>query len=481
MSPVPVSKTQAERNTAADKAAKGKPKEVAPRTIIHPKPAVKMMAGDTPITPDVAKQLLGWQVEPDDAKGDAKFGSDYLLLDHNGKKVRCANNLRNRPLYSGTYSALVQEVLMKRWKLNGEGIIIGQTGLVLNGQHTLIAIVLADQIRLDPKEAAKWKDKWPDTVSIEKLIVYGIDESDATVNTMDTCKPRSFADVVYRSEFFGKLKSGDRRTASRMLDFATRILWLRTGVNLDAYAPRRTHSEALDFIGRHERMLKAVRHIIEEDTDSRISKYVSAGTASGLLMLMASSNSTEEQLDTYKKSRSSNEKMLDWSAWDKAQNFFTFLGQETADLKAVRMALGKLMADDEAGGGSNAEKIAILAKAWNLFKLGKKVTEPDLELEYHTGGDGIRHLLDESTFGGVDLGQKHEAPEPEATPDEVEDRTAAIRAQKQANGEVPAAGFEEAAVTAPAAAKPTKKKPAAKPAAAPAKKPAKKVPAKAAK
>jgi len=83
------------------------------------------------MTPDQAKKLLGWSQESE----HIKFGSNYLLLDEYGEKVRCYNNVTNRPLYPNIYKTLRQEHLRKKWQMNGEPVIIGRTGLILNDPH----------------------------------------------------------------------------------------------------------------------------------------------------------------------------------------------------------------------------------------------------------------------------------------------------------------------------------------------------------
>jgi hypothetical protein len=236
------------KKTKVTKTVKAKAKTNVSRVALYETPYLELASGDKAITVEYAKKLLGWTVEDD----KEKFNANYLLKDFSGKKVRCSNNVTNRPLYMAVVKVLIQEILRKRWRLNGESLIIGSTGLILNGQHTLIALILAGQQWEKDPEAC---DQWTTEPTIDKAIVFGIDESDMTVNTMDTCKPRSLADVIYRSEFFSGIKAGDRQACARIADYAVRILWHRTGAGLDAFAPRRTHAESLDFIARHPRLL----------------------------------------------------------------------------------------------------------------------------------------------------------------------------------------------------------------------------------
>jgi hypothetical protein len=453
-----------------------KPKQApSVRPVLYPEPETVMHYGQAELTVAQAKELLGWEEETD----TAKFGTDYMLIDRTGKKVRCVNNAGNRPWYGSWADTLAQEHLMRRWRLNGETIVIGKTGLVLSAQHRLISLVLAEQERANATDAKgeRWGSLWPDEVTMPAIVVYGIDESDDTVNTLDTGKPRSLTDVIYRSPFFADLKSGDRRTVSRHADYAVRMLWFRTGANMDPFAPRRTHAESLDFIARHPRVLEAVKHLFEEESGSerRISKYITLGTAAGLMYLMGCSGSADEACLDYQKASPSNEEQLSWEMWDKASEFWVMLADNSPAFKPVRAALGNLMNTDDGTGGSVAEKTAVLAKAWECYAEGEMPTVADMELEYHTDADGIRHFVDDSTFGGIDLGDKREAPPADPTEDEIEARKAEALARRSspANGPskptavappqpkpkaAPKAAKVVAAATATAAAKPGKRK-----------------------
>lgn len=374
-------------------------------------------------------------------KPDVGFGSNYLLTDLEGRKVRCWNNTNNRPLYRAVVEVLKQEHLMRRWRFNGEPIIVGKTGLVLNGQHQLIALILAEQERTGP-DGGRWNRYWKTPVTMEKMVVRGIEEDDGTVNTMDTCKSRSLADVVFRSEYFANLGMADRRAASRMSDYAIRFLWHRTGADRTEKAVRRTHSESLDFLARHGHLLRAVQAIIEmnrveKDDDGKplpapIGKYLNPGYAAGLLYLMACSGSDGEQ---YRKSTTPSERKLDWSRWDKAVEFWDLLGAGATDFRELRYALGGMANEDGTPGtGTFAEKVAVLCKAWNHFVEGTVLSAGNLELETHEDEDGIRHIVDtgDLNVGGIDLGDVYRQEEPEPpSEDELELRKEEERVRRQ--------------------------------------------------
>lgn len=402
------------------------------REVQYPDPKVKLCIDNKPVTVTLAKKLLGWEEETE----KNKFGSDYVreLFKLYPKKVRCNNNVTNRPLYKAILLTLRQEILRRKWNFNGESVIIGKTGLILNGQHTLIALILA---ALEVAERPdKWAEYWTNEPTLDKLVVFGIDESDNVVNTMDTCKPRTLADVIYRSNYFAGVASKDRRIASKMADFAIRLMWDRTGAKQDAYAPRRTHSESLDFLERHPKLIKCVEHIFEEDGNGQISQYISSGTAAGLLYLMASAASDPAD---YQSASNPDESMLDWKLWSKACDFFVLLAGNSPEMLEVNKAQVRAFNADRA---SHTERCALLVKAWLQYLTGKPITAKDLKLEYKKDKDGYDRLEEFPSVGGIDYGKSPEAedadePSPEdPTPEEIESGAKETREKRQAKEQI---------------------------------------------
>lgn len=362
------------------------------RTIVFPEYEAEVRTTDNPITYEEAKELLGWTEEPD----DGNWGADYLLV-HNGKKIRCLNNPNNRPLNQTSVNTLMQEFLRGRWRLNGETIILGQSGAVLNGQHTLIAFIQA---------VDEWKehpDNWPETTEepvLTKFIAKGIVEDDETVNTMDTCKPRTLWEVICRASYFSTLPLGARKTVARRTEAAVKMLWHRTGTHSNAFAVKRTHAESIGFLEAHPKLLEAVSFIHEEDgKDGKINKYVSAGYAAAALYLMGSSDTDPE---TYYTHDTPSEKLLDFSKWERACEFFVLLAAGDKGMKPVRDEIDRLIQD---GSVSVEERWTLLAKAWESFSENNPITVESLELEF-TVKDGVRHLTETALMGGVDIGDE---------------------------------------------------------------------------
>lgn len=84
-------------------------------------------------------------------------------------------NHRNRPVSERTVNRYAQEMKAGRWKLNGEAIIFGKSGNLLNGQHRLKACVQSGR-------------------DFQTVITYGVEDS--TFDTLDDVHPRKLSDVL---------------------------------------------------------------------------------------------------------------------------------------------------------------------------------------------------------------------------------------------------------------------------------------------
>jgi hypothetical protein len=420
---------------------RGKPKkaEKGPaqtgRPVKYPEVEVRLLAGKDALTVEQVKEILGWEEETD----EVKFGRDYLLVDTDGRKVRCANNTGNRPFYQSLAESYAQELLKKRWSgpngngksVNGEPIIIGKTGECISLQHRGVGLVLAEQMRVG-KDAEHWAMYWKGPVVMDTVAVFGVDEDDEVVNTIDTGKSRTDVDMLYRMPYFASQPPAERRVRSRALAYAVKVLWERTGARKDPYAPNRTHAELVDFIERHRRLVKAVEHLADENEDNAVSGKLPLGYAAGLLYLMGCSETDPgAYYDTPRDERT--EKVLSWKQWDAACDFWVLLAKGSPDVHEVKMALNGL--DDPTSGrrGSTSNKIAVLLKAWNEYVAGGALTAKNLELRFGPMDDnGVSPLLEVPTAGGIDRGPRGEAGEEEAsdvaegevdpTPEQIEER-----------------------------------------------------------
>lgn len=443
------------------------------REVLHPALDVEICSGAAAIGEERAKQILGWEVLP------SRDGA--LFTDVDGSWIRCTNNLQNRPFTESWARQLAQDMLNGNWAPdgpNGENIVIGRYGSVISGQHRLIGLVLANQIAR--KQELKYKRIWPAGVFIDSLVVFGVSESERNIRTIDNVKPRTLADVLMTGPYFGELKGSDRRAVCRMMDYAIRQLWGRTGVE-DAHAVYRTHSESINFLARHDRLKRAVKHIFEENKEGAIAKYLSPGYASALLYLMGTSGSDG---NAYRNLDVREESGLSFDFWDKAETFWTLLAGESPEFKDLRYArrpqLGTAKGEEYTGycfaegedSGSVHERMGVLAKAWNVFVQGKKIQIDDRPLKYrmeYDDGDNLLSffLLEYPDVEGIDLGDPRGREEEEAatesedgasepelaendpTPEEIAERALAerkaaeeVRARKEQDREMLRAAAE---------------------------------------
>jgi hypothetical protein len=99
------------------------------------------------------KELLGWKEEP-----EGKTWEEYDLRDVNGKKVRLEHRITNRPFRMALAKRYSNEILRKKWSLNGETFVIDRKGHVQDSQHRMVGLILAEQERL--RDPQYWATYW---------------------------------------------------------------------------------------------------------------------------------------------------------------------------------------------------------------------------------------------------------------------------------------------------------------------------------
>jgi len=109
-------------------------------------------AKDGALSVQDAKKLLGWTEEP-----KAGAWEEWTLKDLEGNKILLKNNLTNRPFRLSLAKRYANEILRKAWAFNGESLILDKFGMVQDGQHRLVGLILAEQMR------AKEKERWADS------------------------------------------------------------------------------------------------------------------------------------------------------------------------------------------------------------------------------------------------------------------------------------------------------------------------------
>lgn len=363
------------------------PKTKSKRQVLYREPSLHLFAGHpgAELTVDKAKKFLDWNEVED---------KSFLFRDEEGRGIRCINAEKfQRRFIKMTCEKLKWDILEGHWQLNFETVVIGKTGLVLDGKHRLIALVLAAQLwEKEPERFPAWK-KQP---QIPIAFAFGSEETKEVVNTIGTGTPRSLADSLYASGLF---KGVDKRTMTklcRMTQHAVRLLWVRTGAQAESNRPgQASHAECLDFLERHPSILKCVRWVFDHEKD--IVQLISPGYASALHYLMS-------VVDTDPEEYHDSEDPLELSCtvdMELAGEFWTALVNRDKSVDAIVKKIASLT---EGGNTSAFDRMAVLIKGWNYWREYESVTRKAVSIRTKVDDFGVRHLLEDPKVGGIDLG-----------------------------------------------------------------------------
>lgn len=342
--PTPAKLEGKPKKKAASAAAPTEEVQKAPkgRPVIYPEVRAEVCHGANAITEADADTILDWVPESEFQRRKQKeqpgteanawtYGDVYMLRDAstttdkgvpNGEKVRCLNNLDNRPFDERWSLGLTQTILKFQWAgtitisdviqqvygqpdvgmqpwtapdgktyqigdliemsagtINGSSIGLSRTGRVESGQHSLCALKRACQMyRNAPKGTyPEWDEylskhadrhnfgKYAPGPVIETILVTGLSEDRRVLMTVDNCKQRTEADVFYTSDIFVKLRGnpGKRQEMSRMMAACVDLFWKRT--DRKGY---KTHSEVMQMVVDHPKLIKAVEHLFTENSEA---------------------------------------------------------------------------------------------------------------------------------------------------------------------------------------------------------------------
>lgn len=343
-----------------------------------------------------ATEILGW-IEEDE---DLKLKDRYDFKDLDKKKVRLSKNQSNRPFRRTLALRYANEILRRKWALNGEPIILDEFGEVQSGQHRLTGLVFAHQMwKNDPE---KWRAYWKESPCLETILVVGISHKDEVIDTLDIGQKRSLGDVLYRNQEFEGFKKRQMSQMSNMLSQAVRLVWLRVGGKDVTDALQFPHSEALEFLQEHRGLVDSVKSIMQKDGGPKgksryISKYMSLSYAAGLYYLMATSGTNGEAWDE-------GSEEIDYSMQPKADEFWHFFcdPKPPKAIESLKMVLDGI----SAGGASGRDEIiGTCIRAFKVWVSGKSIDPDSLRLKRSVAEDGEKSkLLERPTLGGLDVG-----------------------------------------------------------------------------
>jgi hypothetical protein len=348
-----------------------KTNEIVP---VYPTLDAYLCIGEDSLTEITAKKLLGWTVSSEE---DPLTPENVHIRDMEGNKVHCSFITQyQRRYYLSSVKDLMWAILSGKWEFNGEGIIIGQQGFVLDGKHRLAALIFAVQEwNRNPERYPYWKE-WP---TLDTLVLYGVKESNNVVNTIGTGRGRSMGDSIYASGLFANRKKKDIPRLSKMLEHAVRLLWARSGAKEDAFNPRISHADAFDFVERHLSLIRFVELVydLDEGTKRRVSRYVSKGYLSGVFYLMSTLGC--ECTDYFNSTEPCEALLGELKGEEQADQFFTAIASQD---KKVKPMIDAFISLQEVREPTLDERLYILSKAWNLFSQGKLITGKQLTLVY---------------------------------------------------------------------------------------------------
>ena len=180
----------------------------------------------------------------------------------------CLKNFNdsNRPMSKGVAKLYANETLRGNWKQNGEPFIFSVdaegTEHLISGQHRLQGLMLAQQ-------AIDSGEDWPHaSTDWDVVVVYGVQHD--TADTVDTGKSRNHSDVLFRDPWVDSVIPDEwndsiikRKTWTKTLAGAARMVWLIEGGALVSSAPKFVISEMLYFLqNRHPQLGEFVTMVL---------------------------------------------------------------------------------------------------------------------------------------------------------------------------------------------------------------------------
>lgn len=273
---------------------------------------------------------------------------EAVNVGHNEAVVLLGSNTHNRALRAGRTNTYAVDMLNGRWLTTGDAIKFSKSGILLDGQHRLAAIVQACTTgALQQGEKIEPQPR----LTIPMVIIRGLD--DEAQEAMDTGAARSLRDVL-------ELNRGEKNAAT--LATALRIVYAWTSGSRKTIAKRNqaTNQTLLGFFDE------------DPDTFRQLVNSVAGEYQKGDHLLPPSVLALAHWL------------FEDIEPGD-AETFFARLQDGQGLLKGdaiyeLRDALKRVR--NERGHRALAYVLALTIKAWNAYRIGEKINI----LSYKMGG-----------------------------------------------------------------------------------------------
>jgi hypothetical protein len=238
------------------------------------------------------------------------------------------SNTHNRHARPEKVYGYARDMESGKWRENGEAIKFAEDGTLLDGQHRLMAITLAQ-------------------VPLRMLVVTGLERQ--TQETMDAGAKRTLADIL--------LLRGEKHCIVLASVLKRAVMWNSGTVKFKSASATPTSAECLTFLDRESRVRESA------ETGSRLSKttFITAGTVGFTHWLFTGIDAED------------------------ARWFFEKLGNG-AGLEQFHpvLVLRKRFSDDAKAPSRMPEEMAIafLVKGWNAYRAGDEMKI----LRYTPGG-----------------------------------------------------------------------------------------------
>lgn len=134
-----------------------------------------------------------------------------------------SSDINYRRLSDARVEQFAQDIKSNKWELNGETIKVNDKGSVIDGQHRLWAIIVANK-------------------SIKTWVIRGVDNYETILSTIDTGRARTFADVLRRKGV---------KNAAVAASTVRNAMLLEAGKITDSKRRLSSHREQLAFYKNH--------------------------------------------------------------------------------------------------------------------------------------------------------------------------------------------------------------------------------------
>ena len=297
-------------------------------------------------------------------------GEEPFTVEDAVEFLKC--NVNNRPRKTSGISRFANDMLRKKWKAC-EPILLSNRGILLDGQNRCEALLLAEKTRQKDPEFYRSKYGWRGPVAVPMLVIVGVSERD--IDSINTGEKRTGPDVLFRQKLFDsyrmadkspEFKEADKKKLSKILATAVRTVWLRVGGKDVSDAPKFQHSELLEFLQKHPKLLDIVVETYRNDdgAEQRIQSLCSPAYLAAVAYLGAAQETDRDAYDADGTVTITDDSLK--TAIDFIQTFAAGTGLEKGDPILVCRTIFQRQRKE---GGTRDRDVLLntLVKTWNAF------------------------------------------------------------------------------------------------------------------